>query len=241
VSAEEGAGAGGEPTGRASHRLFIAVPIPDAAIEVIADLVAGVRRQVQGADSVRWVRLDGLHLTVRFLGQAPASTVRPLSAAVDAIAAARGPFEVSIAGGGSFPQPGRPRVLWLGLTDGADALAGLADALTSPLEALGWAPDTRPFRGHLTIARCDGVKAGAAVAKALQAAAQDLRLRFDARRLVLFESLTGRGPARYVPLHEAELAPPAATTTPVSPRTGDNIAAEDHPARAGRKGALGTT
>jgi len=223
------------------RRLFVAVPLPTSAVDAIVELVAGVRQRVPDADTVRWVRLDGLHLTVRFLGPAHESAIEALSAVVDNAAGARPRFEVAIAGGGSFPPAGRPRVLWLGLADGSDALASLAAALAPRLEALGWPREDRPFRAHLTIARCDGVKAGAAAAKALQAAAQDLHVRFEADRLVLFESLTGRGPARYVPLHESDLAPPTATGSPATPRTGDTIASEDHPTRAGRKGALGTT
>jgi 2'-5' RNA ligase len=224
----------------AARRLFIAVPLPEAAIGVIAELVGGVRQRVPGADTVRWVRLDGLHVTVRFLGPVEEASVERLIRVVDDVAGSSPRFEVSVSGGGAFPAMGRPRALWLGLAHGADALAALAADLGPRLEPLGWPLDDRPFRAHLTLARSDGVKAGAAVARELRASAEHLELRFLADRLVLFETLTGGGPARYVPLHEASLGRPSTNVASAADGAGDTIAAEDPSPRAGRKGALGT-
>ena len=69
----------------------------------------------------------------------------------------------------------------------------------------GWPPETRPFRAHLTLARSDGVPAGAEIGARLGAAAADLRIPARIDRIGLFESLTGGGPARYEPLELIEL------------------------------------
>jgi 2'-5' RNA ligase len=66
----------------------------------------------------------------------------------------------------------------------------------------GWPRDERPYRAHLTLARSDGVRAGPAVARHLIEAAEAIRAPFRAESLVLFESITGGGPARYEPVHE---------------------------------------
>ena len=69
----------------------------------------------------------------------------------------------------------------------------------------GWPPEARPFRAHLTLARADGVPAGARVAARLVEAAADLRIASAIDRIGLFESLTGGGPARYEPIEMVRL------------------------------------
>ena len=75
----------------------------------------------------------------------------------------------------------------------------------------GWPAETRPFRAHLTLARADGVPAGAAIGARLEAAAAGLDVAFELDRIGLFESLTGGGPARYEPLELAVLGGPRQT------------------------------
>ena len=144
--------------------------------------------------------MDGLHLTLRFLGPTPEASVPTVAEAVRRAAATQDPFEVRIDGGGSFPNPRRPRTLWLAVTHGTAELGSLARAVDRELVAAGWPSDDRPFRAHLTVARSDGVPAGADVARRLTAAAEGVGVSSAADRLVLFESITGGGPARYEPL-----------------------------------------
>jgi 2'-5' RNA ligase len=203
------------------RRLFVAVPLSDAARERVTGLVDALRspagpgsepagasrrggRDPRGRD-VRWVRLDGLHLTLRFLGPTEEPRVALVAEAVARVAAASQPFAFTIDGGGAFPDAVRPRTLWLGVSDGQDGLAGLAGALDRELAGAGWPLPDRPFRPHLTLARSDGVAAGAEVARRLVDAAHGLDLRSEVDRVVLFESVTGGGPARYLPLAESFL------------------------------------
>jgi 2'-5' RNA ligase len=190
------------PPGATGHlRLFIAVPLPDAAAAWVARVIDGVGDpgRVRG---IRWVQAEGLHLTVRFLGAAPAEAVDPVADALRDVARAVAPFDVELRGAGAFPSPARPRVLWLGIEDGARELTALAGALDRPLERAGWPLPTRPYRAHLTVARTDAAPydAGAAAARALIARADGDAMRFTAGRVVLFRSHLGRGPARYEPL-----------------------------------------
>lgn len=187
-------------------RLFFAVPVPDAAKARIGELIERVQASVgDGTARVRWVDVDRLHLTLRFLGPTPEDRRGPLEAGADALASAGAPFEVTLAGGGAFPSLDRPRSLWLGVAAGADRLANLADGLTAMAGECGLVLDTRPFAAHLTIARTDGVRLGPVVARALEAAADGLDARFTVDRVILYQSLLGGGPARYEPLHEARL------------------------------------
>jgi len=202
---------GGELEG---PRLFVAVPLPAETMAAVADLVSGVRLAPEPAPGerrdprdVRWVRMDGLHLTLRFLGPTDPDRLPAARAAVQAAVAGSAPFEVGLAGAGVFPNPVRPRVLWLGIGLGIDPLEALTVSLSGALADRGWPHDDRPVRPHLTLARSDGVATGALVAGRLLTAAADLDLRWLADRLVLFESQTGGGPARYVRLLEARFPP----------------------------------
>lgn len=187
-------------------RLFFAVPVPAEARGRVGELMDHVQRGVgDGRARIRWVRVEGLHLTLRFLGPTQDTMVPPLEASSDALARSGTPFEVRLSGGGAFPSLARPRSLWIGVHEGADRLAALADGLTAAAAECGLFLDTRPFAAHLTIARTDGVRVAPAAAHALEAAADGLDVRFTVDRIVLFRSILGGGPARYEALHESLL------------------------------------
>jgi RNA 2',3'-cyclic 3'-phosphodiesterase len=197
-------GRGGDPyAGIPGRRLFVGVALPEEAATAVREVVAAIRAMPlpQGARDVRWVRLDGLHLTLRFLGPTPDSMIGPTITAVEAVAAAAtGPIPIQLSGAGTFPPGDRPRTLWIGVSDGVDALTALAAQAESALVGVGWSPDDRPFRPHLTLARSDGVAAGPLVAGRLGAAMAERHVKATVEHLGLFESLTGGGPARYVPV-----------------------------------------
>jgi RNA 2',3'-cyclic 3'-phosphodiesterase len=184
-------------------RLFVGVPLPGDAVDEVSAVVESVRGMPlpPGARDVRWVRLDGLHLTLRFLGPTPDDQVGSTTDAVARVArGARGPFDIELAGAGAFPAGRRPRALWIGLDTGADDLADLARSTDEALQRAGWPPEQRPFRPHLTLARSDGVGAGSVVADRLVGAMADRRIRCTIDAIGLFESITGNGPARYEPV-----------------------------------------
>jgi 2'-5' RNA ligase len=187
--------------------LFVAVPTPPAVRDTVTGLVDTVRAAANpDLRDVRWVRLDGLHLTIRFLGPTEEERIPAVAAAVDRVAAATSPFQVAIGGAGAFPSVARPRALWLGVTAGVVQLEAAARSLDDTLAEAGWPRDDRPYRAHLTLARSDGVRAGPDVARRLIDAAETLQTTFRAESLILFESISGGGPARYEPIHEARLA-----------------------------------
>jgi 2'-5' RNA ligase len=99
-------------------------------------------------------------------------------------------------------------VLWLAITEGEPELNSLAVRLNEELVRLGWTPDDRPLRAHLTLARTDGVPGADEAARRLIEAARDLRLSWTPDRLVLYKSVMGRGPTRYEVVSEGLLATP---------------------------------
>jgi 2'-5' RNA ligase len=191
-----------------TSRLFVAVPVADVVRDAVGELMERVSRAPiaeRAYGQPRWVRVEGLHLTLRFLGATPDDRQPALVAALREAAAGAAPFEIALGGGGAFPNPSRPRVLWIGIRAGAEELAGLASRLSELLRPLGWPPEDRPFSGHLTLARTDGVSGADEHARRLIEAARDLELSWRADRIVLYRSLLGRGPARYESLAEVGL------------------------------------
>jgi 2'-5' RNA ligase len=192
-----------------TSRLFVAVPVADEIRRAVGELmeaVAGAPIDERAFGQPRWVRVDGLHLTLRFLGATPDERQPELATALAAAAQGVAPFPVVLSGGGSFPNPYRPRVLWIGIEEGEAQLADLARRLDDQLAPLGWPREGRPFAAHLTLARTDGVPGADERARRLQELAREVQLSWQADRLVIYKSILGHGPARYEVVAEAPLA-----------------------------------
>jgi RNA 2',3'-cyclic 3'-phosphodiesterase len=121
------------------RRAFLAV-VPPLAARAWAESAQNSASTV--VPDLRWSRSDQRHLTVKFFGAVPDSD--SLAEFVADSVLRRAPFDLSLGGGGAFPNPRRATVLWLGVRRGADALGDLA----AP-----FAEENRPFRAHLTMAR----------------------------------------------------------------------------------------
>ena len=99
------------PSGRI--RSFIAIQVSTAGIQALEDTVQRLDSEL--GRSVRWVRSEGIHLTLKFMGDIQAEMAERVLAALPPVAARFSPFELSISGLGVFPNPRRPRVLWAGV------------------------------------------------------------------------------------------------------------------------------
>jgi len=130
-------------------RAFIALELPPSLKEGVACLVERLRPLVPGA---RFVKVDGLHLTLRFLGDSPPARLEKLEAPLAAAAAACPVSSARVDGLGTFPERGHPRVLWLGLDLPAPVLE-LQRACERAAVRAGFPREDRPFRPHLTLAR----------------------------------------------------------------------------------------
>lgn len=163
-------------------RTFLAVELPG---EVRDALAAAQRRLEARIGGWRWTRAGGIHLTLRFLGEATPESLERARPLWRAAAAASSPLAIRVAGLGVFPAPRRARVLWAGVTEEPDGghLAALARSLESACREAGFPPETRAFTPHLTLARAAGERAQAPGADdALDAG------RADVREIVLFRS-----------------------------------------------------
>ena len=128
-------------------RLFIALDIP---AEIRARLTEYMEPARALAPNARWARVEGLHVTLKFIGHVDDAAVEKIKAALRAIKTA--PFEVKFTGVGFFPNPNAARVFWAAV-NGGDHLPVLASTIDAALEKLGFARETKPYHPHLTLAR----------------------------------------------------------------------------------------
>jgi 2'-5' RNA ligase len=131
-------------------RCFVAVTLDEGARAAVA---AELERLRPLSRAVAWVPAANLHLTLRFLGERPESDVPALVAALEAAARATPPFRLALHGMGGFPGLERPRILWVGVADGALEARTLQARLESELEARGFGREARPWHPHLTVGR----------------------------------------------------------------------------------------
>lgn len=180
-------------------RTFIAVPIESTP--TLAK-VAGELRNVGGP--VRVVDLDGLHLTLKFLGDTPWHRVSDVGRVVSEVCARHVAIEASLTGIGAFPHPRQARVVWSGL-DAVAPLKRLAGELADQLADLGFPAEGRSFVPHVTLARIKGRPPKDLADLIIRHESARLgELHLD--RLVYYQSeLSRRGPV-YTVLSEHELA-----------------------------------
>jgi len=181
----------------ARKRAFLALS-PDADAQArIASGVEELRRLVPEA---RFVRPEGIHLTLRFLGGVGEETLDLLSQDVARAAGECPPFEARLKGPQLFPNRGRARVLCLEMALPEPARS-LQEACEQASRRVGLAPEERPLRPHLTLARFLKPPRGLALPS------RDFgTTRIDA--VFLYESHLRPGGSVYTPLRSFPLGAP---------------------------------
>jgi 2'-5' RNA ligase len=106
---------------------------------------------VQTGADLKLVEPQNIHITIRFLGNITPAMAETISAEMKKIQFT--PFTVQIKGLGAFPNPNYSRVIWAGITTGANQLKNVFSQLEPQLRGLGFKPDSKGFSPHLTIAR----------------------------------------------------------------------------------------
>jgi RNA 2',3'-cyclic 3'-phosphodiesterase len=176
-------------------RLFVALDFPEAVRASLRDLIARLRPLSSGA---RWARPEGMHITLKFIGETDRGKLEAISSALASVHSAR-TVEMQFRGLGFFPNERKPRVLWCAL-EASPNLATLAADIESVLEPTGTTRETRTFVPHLTLARFDS-QHGLKGADKLVGAAEELRsYEFGAAReseFYLYESVLKPSGAEY--------------------------------------------
>jgi 2'-5' RNA ligase len=178
-------------------RLFIAVDLPAGLKEQLADVQ---RRLAEAAAYLRFTRPEGIHLTLKFLGEVEPARLEQIVAAMQEAAAQAAPLELVATGMGFFPGLRNARVVWVGVEGDLEPLQRLQRDLDQRLHRLGFPRERGAFTPHLTVARVrDGLSPAdrAALERILAQLRPPEPARFPVDELVLFESFLERGGARY--------------------------------------------
>lgn len=133
-------------------RVFAALELPPEFIDRLTAVLEAVRRAAP-ADAVRWVRPEGVHLTLQFYGEVPRPTAAELGAMLAGAARAAAPLSLTLEGLGAFPNLTRPRVVWVGVGGDLPGLRRLYAAIVAGARPLGFTPEARGFAPHLTLGR----------------------------------------------------------------------------------------
>jgi 2'-5' RNA ligase len=133
-------------------RTFIAIEL-DEPLRLALRSVQDQLKRGAPPGSVKWVGPDGIHLTLKFLGDTPGSRVTEIETALQAACVGLGPFEFTVEGRGCFPNFRRPRVVWVAVREKSGTLARLQAAVERCIAPLGWPAEERSFSPHLTLGR----------------------------------------------------------------------------------------
>ena len=133
-------------------RTFIAIELPQP---VQSELQRRLEYLAQATprESVRWVRADSIHLTLKFLGEIESGRTATVAAALDEALRGVRAVELALAANGAFPNLTRPRVVWAGVEMLGGALSAMQARVEDAMAGIGFAREARPFAPHLTLGR----------------------------------------------------------------------------------------
>ena len=182
-------------------RLFVAVHLPTELTDRAAALLP------VALPATKRVRPELMHVTLVFLGWTSDDRLDAVNDAARAAAVGHSAFDLTLSGAGRFPLSGRPRVVWLGIGEGAHTLAALADSVAAQLRDRQITFDDRPFAPHVTLARVREEATGPearTVAAAVEAmVVPELRAHVD--RIAVVESVLSPNGPRYTTRLEVPL------------------------------------
>jgi|ERR1700693_3424589 len=183
-------------------RLFVALDIPDAVRRALRELMARLKPECSGA---RWVRPEGIHITLKFLGETEGAKLDSINSALSSVHPA-GPVQFDFRGIGFFPNEFHPRIIWCGV-EASPNLATLAASVDRALQPLGFPAETRAFTPHLTLARFDSHKGlDTLVRTANNLKSYDFGSALRQSEFYLYQSVLKRGGSEYTRLAKFPVA-----------------------------------
>jgi 2'-5' RNA ligase len=179
-----------------SIRSFIAIPLEPEVARAAARLVERLR---EPGDGIKWVPTDNLHLTLKFLGDVHNTEVPQVCETIRTICSRVEPFELHFSGAGAMPSLERARVVVAGVQDPTGSLTQIVSALERDLASLGFKPEPRDYRPHLTLGRAKARRAGDEVLQRLRAESDlDLGSMWVSEVQLIASFLDKRGPTYQV-------------------------------------------
>jgi 2'-5' RNA ligase len=184
-------------------RTFLAV---DLTAEVRAALAAAQRGLDAAGARIKWVADDNRHVTVKFLGDVADGQLAAVCEAAAAAARGARPFEFAVRGLLLVPPRGRQvRIIWAGVDDPSGRMAALYARVEAAIGELGFAPEGRAFRPHVTVARIKSVGDATRLRRSAEPLAEQDFGTVAAAALVAYSSKLTRGGPVYAPMATAPL------------------------------------
>lgn len=178
-------------------RAFLAIRMAPEVEQAVIDFIASMQASGKShRDGVRWIGRSNLHVTLRFLGDRIAgAALDRLDDALGEIATATPAFTIDVRGIGVFPNPARPRLIWVGLE--SPNLRTLAAQVEGAAVAAGLSPEERGFTPHLTIGRIRDLTGLNELRRAIEAARNRDFGRTHVKSLILYRSILGGNAPTY--------------------------------------------
>ncbi len=184
-------------------RTFVAVDLADQPRAAVRRILSTLDESISG---YRWVHGDRLHLTLKFLGDVAESAVPDVCRSVAQAAASHPPFQMTLGTLGAFPSIDRPRILWLGVTGGAEKLVALHGSLEKQLVPVGFDADRGEFHPHVTLGRIRRHQRMHAETSTFIASHKNLVAgETDVREVVVYASYLDREGPTYTPMARCPL------------------------------------
>ena len=183
-------------------RSFLAIELPGPILTKIGEVQGGLR---SSRADVRWTNPETIHLTLKFFGNIEESRIDPIFKSIEEPIRNTPPFSLKVQGVGAFPHLKNPRVIWIGLVDEREALTLLQKQIETYLEKIGFQPEDRPFRPHLTLGRMKSTRGKEELAGRMERYREEEFGDVEVERVILFKSeLKPSGPI-YTPLGDVRL------------------------------------
>jgi len=189
------------PHSTLAMRLFIAIELPEEIKQGIARVQEQLRKTGANAG---WVRPEGIHLTLKFLGEVSDTKVQEIMTAL-AVVQGTGKLNLTVEGAGAFPTVKNPRVLWIGVSGDIEKLAVVHASIEDAMEKVGFEREARKFSPHLTLARVKFPKPRDNWQQKIEGIRDVTIGRFEAGHVSLMKSELTREGAVYTEIGKVEL------------------------------------
>ncbi len=187
-------------------RAFIAIELPP---EIKVELASIIERLKAGHErSVKWVNAEGIHLTLKFLGNVSRDRVLDINSSIESVCGILSPFSLTLKGLGAFPNLKSPRVAWIGIGGDVGKVVELQKMIDRAMSSLGFIPEKRPFSPHLTLGRVRDRATRdekAMICDSISSSRQVSRQQFSVRSVSLMQSTLTRSGAIYTQLGSSNL------------------------------------
>jgi len=182
-------------------RTFIAIDIDEKVRALLGDIISRLKKGIQFTGATpSWVPIENIHLTLQFLGEIEEGKIAIINDLLKEVASETKSFEINVEKLGVFPNRHSPKVLWIGINEGKDEAINLQQKVVEKMKKLGFAPESRPFSPHLTLARIKSLRGTKGMMDVITSHSNFSAGRCLINELILFKSILYKTGAEYTPL-----------------------------------------